>query len=701
MQSIYNNKVIRNFLYLVIGLFLSEIILKLVMNTPILDWSILRIFLGIVIISSIISLILSFTKRKVSNIILAIILLSLNILYVTQAGFYNYFGTYMSFGSLTQVQAADGFVGDFINSLKISYYFLLIPSILFIIYLIFIERRLDKKYSILKDLIIDSNKKINKKERLKRKENLRRYKKNIKITRISFIGGILLSSILYVSTLYIPFMQNKLQIVANKELFNYPSLPNIAVSQFGILGYEIVDIKSLIFESSSVEREFTKKEEEITDYSRVIDDTAWISLNEEEDNKDYRLLNNYYLSKSITPKNEYTGLLEGKNLIVIMIESGSNVLLNYPEYFPNIAKLYNEGWAWDNAFSPRNTCATGNNEMSTLTSLYSINNSCTANLYKDNTYYNALFNLFNYKGYNTSSYHDYTEYYYYRSIIHPNMGSGKYYNVYDLGIKLGTENKPWPNDVELIEKAVPHFINEDKFMVWMTTVSSHMSYNISSVTGDLYLDLFKDENWSTPIKRYMSKLKIVDNAIGELISELEAAGKLDDTVITLFADHYPYAFGADEFQEIAKYDVSGNGDVDRTPFIIYNPSLTPTKFDEYTSYINILPTLANLFNLDYDPRLYAGHDLLDSDYPNIVIFADGSWRSDIAYYDASTSKINYLGTKKYTDEEIMAINTKVKDDIDMSNLAIKKNYMEYLSKIKTPKSVVEEEQTIDNNEEER
>ena len=157
MQSIYNNKVIRNFLYLVIGLFLSEIILKLVMNTPILDWSILRIFLGIVIISSIISLILSFTKRKVSNIILAIILLSLNILYVTQAGFYNYFGTYMSFGSLTQVQAADGFVGDFINSLKISYYFLLIPSILFIIYLIFIEPRLDKKYSILKDLIIDSN----------------------------------------------------------------------------------------------------------------------------------------------------------------------------------------------------------------------------------------------------------------------------------------------------------------------------------------------------------------------------------------------------------------------------------------------------------------------------------------------------------------------------------------------------------------
>ena len=700
MQKLYNNKVIKNFLYLTSSLFISELILKLIMNIPILDWSLLRIFMGIIIISSIISILLSFTKRKTSNIVIAIILLVLNILYVAQAGFCNYFGTYMSFGSLTQVQAADGFVGDFINSLKISYYFLLVPSILFIIYLIFIEPRIDKKYSILDELTLDTGKRLTKKERKRRKENIMKYNKVIKVSRISLIGTIVLGSIIYGSTLYLPFMQNKLQIVANKELFNNPSLPNITVSQFGILGYEVIDIKALIFGSSSAEREFTKQEEEVTDYSRVIDDTAWISLNEEETDKDYRLLNNYYLSKSITPKNEYTGLLEGKNLIVIMIESGSNVLLNYPEYFPNIAKLYNEGWAWDNAFSPRNTCATGNNEMSTLTSLYSINNSCTANLYKDNTYYNALFNLFNYKGYNTSSYHDYTEYYYYRSIIHPNMGSGRYYNVYDLGIKLGTENKPWPNDVELIEKAVPYFINEDKFMVWMTTVSSHMSYNISSVTGDLYLDLFKDENWSTPIKRYMSKLKIVDNAIGELISELEAAGKLDDTVITLFADHYPYAFGADEFQEITKYDVSGNGDVDRTPFIIYNPSLTPTKFDEYTSFINILPTLANLFNLDYDPRLYAGHDLFDSDYPNIVIFADGSWRSDIAYYDASTSKLNYLGDETYTDEEIIAINTKVKDDIDMSNLAIKKNYMEYLSTIKAPQ-INEEEQDLENNEEER
>ena len=111
------------------------------------------------------------------------------------------------------------------------------------------------------------------------------------------------------------------------------------------------------------------------------------------------LENNYFLNKEITPKNEKTGIFKGKNLIIVMIETGSSVLFDYPEYYPNMAKLYNEGWTWTNSFSPRNACSTGNNEMSGITSLYTINRNCTANVYKDNTYFEAIFNLFNNKNY--------------------------------------------------------------------------------------------------------------------------------------------------------------------------------------------------------------------------------------------------------------------------------------------------------------
>ena len=651
MKKIYNNKVVFYSCLLTIGIFILEIFFKVIMGLSVFNWSVLRIFLGCIILSNIISLLISFLKRKYANIIVCVLLFLLGILFTAQGGMRNYLGTYMSLGTASQAHAIEYFIGDFFTSLNPWFYMLFIIPILYVLYFIF----LDKKF-------IDKSLK---------------YKYNV--VRCITVFVTIITCGLYYGTINFSFMQDKMQIVSNKELYKNPSMQNIAVSQYGLLGYEFLDIKSLVIKHEQTAETFAKYEpKEVTNYSRTIDDTAWDALQETETNKDYKTLNSYFMSKEITSKNDYTGMFKGKNLIVLMIESGSNVLKNYPEYFPNFAKLYNNGWSWENAFSPRNSCSTGNNEMTGITSLYTINNTCTINTYKDNIYYESLFNLFNKANYHTSSYHDYTDHFYYRSIYHPNMGSQNYYDVNKLGIKLGSEYQPWPSDVELIEKAVPHFINEDKYMAWLTTVSSHMTYKNSSKTGDMYLDLYKDEDWDMTAKRYMSKLKIVDNAIGELLQELEDNGKLEDTVIMLFADHYPYGLSNDAFAQIAKYDTSSNGDTDRTPFIIYNPSLEAKKFDDYTTFVNILPTLANLFALDYDPRLYGGTDLLSDSYEGIVVFADGSWRTDKAYYDATKSKINYIGADKYTDEEIISINTKVKNEMKMDNLAIKTNYFVYL-----------------------
>lgn len=678
MKKLWQNKNISSFLELLTSLFLLEIIFKLIMKINILDYSLIRILIGIGMFSSIITILTSFIKKETTSIINVLIILIWSVIFLVQAGFNNYLGTYMSIGASSQAGAVGGFLADFIGSFNPTFYFLFIPIVLYIIYLIFLKPRLNKHFN--QEKTEDKPKKISakKQEELKRNQEMEAKKLSQK-TQVALLIVFLISYSLYIATLYIPFMQNDLQMVSNKELYKNPSMPNIAVSQFGITGFEIADIKAFILKTSNQTTEFKKEEQEITDYSRVIDDTAWEELQSTETNKYYKQLNNYFMSKEITPKNPYTGMFEGKNLIVIMMESGSNVLTDYPEYFPNINKLYNEGWAFTNAFSPRNACSTGNNEMSGLTSLYTINRSCTANVYKANEYFEAMFNLFNYQGYTTSSYHDYTDHFYYRHTIHPNMGSGKFYGVADLGIKLGSGYQPWPSDVEFIEKSVPNFINEDNFMVWLTTVSSHMSYLKSSVTGDMYLDLYSDQSWNTNAKRYMSKLKILDNAIGTLLEELEKANKLEDTVIVLFADHYPYGLSTPDFSSLAKYDVEDYGDIDRTPFIIYNPLLTPTKYEQYTTYMNILPTIANLFNLDYDPRLYGGEDLFSENYFNKVVFADGSWRSDIAYYDAPSGKISYIGEEKYTNEEILEINNKIINEMKMNNLAIEKNYFKYLN----------------------
>ena len=678
------NRTLRNFMALFIPLTLIEMVFRVVSNFSLIDYSVIRIIIGMVLMSSILSFILSFTNQKVRNICTILILIIASVYAIAQAAFNNYLGTYLSFATATQAGAIGDFVFDFIGSIKWQYYLMIVPFILFLVIFVLFAKKISIYESNLEVSFVDKIKGKRKKQQFL-DELSKKKKKSLLINRIVFASLSIVAMVGYYFTLTMDFMQNDLQMVDNLTLFKNPTMPNIAISQFGVETFALLDISTLIMPDNNEEIVYENREEvEVAkDYKREIDDSAWIALNEKETIKDYKTLNNYFMSKTITPKNDYTGMFKDKNLIVIMIESGSNVLLNYPEYFPNMTKIYNEGWAWDNAFSPRNACSTGNNEMSGITSLYTINRNCTANVYKDNTYFEAIFNLFNNKNYNVTSYHDYDDHFYYRKTYHPNMGSQYFYNADDLDVKRlwdNNSNQPWPSDVEFVEKSVPKFVDEEKFMVWMTTVSSHMKYYYSSVTGDMYLDLFENETWDLEAKRYMSKLKIVDLAIGELLKELEESDRLKDTVLMLYADHEPYGMNEEVFQQIAKYNVlTDTGDIDRTPFIIYNPEMTPTKHEEYTSFINIVPTIANLFDLDYDPRLYGGNDLLSDTYTNVVAFADGSWRSDIAYFDATTSNIKYLSDKTYSNEEIKYINNKIKTEMEMNNLAIKRDYFTYLN----------------------
>ena len=674
------NKVLKNYLLIMLPLLAIEIIFRLVMNLELLDWACLRIIIGVNIIALVFGALFSFCGRVAGNILTIILDTLFTIYAIAQAGFNHYLGVYMSFGTSSQLAAVADYLKEYIDSFETKYWLMLIPLGVIILYYIFLEHRV---HVIERNDIIDFTDKFDSEER-KKQNAIDRFKlkkkKDGNSKTNAFVIAIFLMGAFY-ATAVLPFMQNKIQIKTTQALILNPDMPNLAVSQFGISSYGILDIKNTLIpyqEKNKNYKEFKKAEVVESDYNRKIDDTAWEKVISEENNNNYKTLSNYFISQKITDMNDYTGIFKDKNLIVIMVESGSNILIN-EEYYPNLYKLYNEGWAWENNYSPRNACSTGNNEMSGMISLYTINNVCTANRYRNNVYPESLFNLFKKAGYTTSSYHDYTDQYYYRTTIHPNMGSDHYYGVRELGIPYSDLYKEWPSDEELMKRFLNITEDDTRFMAWITTVTSHQPYTSNSEMGDKYLDLFNDTNYSTSLKRYMSKLKVVDNSIGILIDGLKAQGKLDDTVIVIYADHYPYGLKDKVLNEYYDYDVSVNNEVDRTPFIIYNPEISATKYKEYTTFINIVPTIANLFDLNYDPRYYVGTDLLSSDYVSRAFFADGSWQDEKAFYDASTGKISYkVENDTYEAEEIVNINKEINEKIAMSNLAIKTNYFKYL-----------------------
>ena len=645
---------IYNTILLFIPWFLIEIIFKLVSIINLLDISTIRILLSTLFLSIIVSFIQLFVKDKVKKIINLTLIFIISFYALLQVGLNNFIGVYISFNVSSQTGAVLSYIFDFIKSLHWYYYFLLFPFIFLLIY----YKLLDKKIIKIK---ID-----NKFDKLK-----------VSIQGISYL---LVIGFLFYLTITLPSLQNELQIKSNKDLFHYPSNPTIAMKQFGPSVYSILDFKSLFIKETN---EIKKTNYSYHQKNNNLDDQEWINIMNQEEDLMLKDLHYYFINNKVNNKNSYTGLFENKNVIVIMMESVNDIFIN-KELYPNFYKLLNTGFYYKNNYSPRNSCSTGNNELSGMIGLYSIYSECTANTYSDNIYPESIFNLFKNKGYKTTSMHDYTEQFYQRRKIHTNVGSEKYYDVDDLKLTYKTKDEMWASDEEFMTKVVnilSNYNKNDRFMTWLTTVTSHQPYG-DSLYGNKYLDLLDDDkykNYDMKVKRYMSKLKVLDNGLGILLDGLASQGKLDDTVIVLFGDHYPYGISSPLLETAIPYSVEEKYELERVPFVIWSNDIEATTFNQYTSYINLTPTLANLFNLDYDSRYYTGEDLFANDYQSIVVLADASWKNEYAFYDASTSTISYYKDKTYSKEEILKINEIVEKKIYYSNLAIRFDYFNKLN----------------------
>ena len=645
------SKYLYNIIILTTSIFLIEIIFKLVNNQNLFNVSVIRILFSTIIISLIVSYIELYLKNKTCKKLNLLIIFIISFYSILQVGFNNFLGVYISFNVTSQAGAVTSYIIDFFKSFYWYYYFLLFPFILLIVFYKLQERKIIK-------INVDNN--FNKLEK-----------------SLSLISFLLVFGFLYHVTISTNIFQNKLQIISNKELFKSASNPSLAIREFGSTMFFVLDVKNL----------FVHDDSEIIDNNKPNSnnnpsDQKWQELIEKEENLTLNYLNEYFINNTKTGKNSYTGLFEDKNLIVIMMESVNDIFIS-EEMYPNFYKLLSSGYYFKNNYSPRNSCATGNNELSGMIGLYSIYNKCTANTYSNNIYPYSIFNLFNNKGYKTTSMHDYTEKYYQRREIHTNMGSGRYFDVDDLKLTYNTKDEEWASDEDFMKQVVnilKNYKEKDKFMTWLTTVTSHQPYG-SSTYGDKYLYLFESEKYSDyniKLKRYMSKLKVLDDGLGVLLKGLEDQGKLDNTVIVLYGDHYPYGLANNILEDALLYSIDEKYENERVPMVIWSNDLEATTYTEYTSYVNLLPTIANLFNLDYDTRYSTGQDLFSSDYQSITVFADGSWKNEIAFYNASNDNITYYTDKEYTIDEIIKINESVNNKIKYSNLAIQHDYFNYL-----------------------
>lgn len=393
-----------------------------------------------------------------------------------------------------------------------------------------------------------------------------------------------------------------------------------------------------------------------------------------EDNESIKTIHKYFSFEEPTNKNKYTGMFEGYNLIMITAEGFSPYAV-HEEVTPTLYKLTKEGFVFNNFYTALWQTSTSDGEYVAMTGLIPVG---TRSMYhsRNNLMPFVLGHQFNLLGVDSKAYHNHTYTYYERNETHPNLG----YDFKGLGNGLVLDSDVWPeSDLEMIEHTVDEYKDEEPFHVYYLTVSGHMNYTfVGNSMSYKNKDLVKDLPYSSDARAYIACQIELDRALEELICGLTEAGVADKTVIALSADHYPYGWEKDRLDELAGYEVEPNFEIFKNHFILWNPGIkTPIVIDKPASSLDILPTLSNLFGLNFDSRLLMGRDILSDSEP-LVMLSNRSFITDKVMYNSVNGEVINLTEEEIPEDYVKNINNIIKNKFTISKSILKNDYYRYV-----------------------
>ncbi len=374
-------------------------------------------------------------------------------------------------------------------------------------------------------------------------------------------------------------------------------------------------------------------------------------------------ITSYLLSKKATDKNIFTGRLAGYNLVYIVAESFSDYAVD-KELTPTLYKLMEESVDFENFYNPLWGVSTTDGEYAALTSLLPVSGIWSMVEARNNHLPQTLGNQLLRKGYKTYAFHNHDYKYYFRDKTHPNLG----YDFYALGSGLDVE-KTWPeSDLEMMEKSLPLFIEEEPFHAYYLTVSGHMPYDfVNNAMSKKHEDLVASRSLSREARAYLAANIELDRALKLLLESLEERDLVDKTLIVLHGDHYPYGLRDSAIEELSGRKTT-DFELYKSKIIFYTPSLKGVKVGRLSTTLDLLPTISNLMGLDFDSRLMMGRDLFSYSQP-LVEFSSRSFISPGGSYDSLAGQAEGL-----EEEELDELKVQVEKRFYYSRLLLESDY---------------------------
>lgn len=423
--------------------------------------------------------------------------------------------------------------------------------------------------------------------------------------------------------------------------------------------------------------------------------------------KNAKLFRDYYKqNKRNQETNEYTNAFVGKNVLVIHAESmqqfAMETKINGVELTPNLNKLASEGLYFSNFYAEESVGTSSDTEFTFSTSLLPAISGTVAINYWDRDY-PTIQKQFKEQGYYVFSMHGNNCTFWNRNLFHQSYGYDKFYcytEAYNIDETIGLGL----SDKSFFKQSVPYIKEISKeHKNWygtMIMLTNHTPFSYIGEYSDLDVTYKYEEKQEdgtmvqktydylegTVIGNYFKSVHYADEALGQLMKDLEKNGLLDNTVVVIYGDHdakikkseyeyyYNYDFKTGTIKDTNDKDYHKVTDVEyeinrKVPLIIWTKDNKISK--EITTVggmIDVQPTLDNMFGL-YN-KYALGNDLL-SIKNNTVVFPDGNWITDKIYYNSQKEEATLID-KDYpiNIEDIQEKNEQAEEKISVSNSII-------------------------------
>ncbi len=405
--------------------------------------------------------------------------------------------------------------------------------------------------------------------------------------------------------------------------------------------------------------------------------------------------------------NDYTGIFQGKNVIVIHAESIQQFVIgmsfNGEELTPNLNKLASESIYFDNFYSQVSVGTSSDAEFTSLTSLMPTNTGTAFVSYFDRTYV-SMPSLLSDKGYYTFVMHANKANFWNRDLMYANLGYQRFYSKddYDIDEVVGlglSDTSFFRQSVEKLKE-----INEmgKPYYGTLIMLSNHTPFIDSAAMTDYEVDMKEEVTLEdgtvttvshpymegTKLGQYLKSVHYADQALGEFINMLESEGLLENTVLVLYGDH-DARLDINDYVRLYNYDPETNSilnpdDPDyinfdeyqyelnrKVPFMIWS-SETKEKLHKTVSDVmgmyDVMPTLGNMLGV-YN-KYALGHDIFQIGSNNIVVFPNGNWVTNSIYYNAQKGEYLSLAETAISADYIEKNNEYADEILNTSNSLI-------------------------------